>query len=210
MGKAKKSKKSSRKVKKPVPKKFKNGLKKEVLEPHEKVHQIMAESDKHGPMYDVVVKADGTNVINLTRQFNDRKPEWVKRCIEQGATNLAKAVEGLSVTKSIASGMTCSAGPLQQQGIIQQRKVKDEFAAFFGVELQSISPVLTDMAAAVLELLRSLPEHRALKGYEIIDRIEKEKEIIISPSTLTKDIIPVLKEHYGVENAPRKGYYIRK
>jgi hypothetical protein len=67
---------------------------------------------------------------------------------------------------------------------------------------------LSEKAAAVLELLKTLPEHRGMTGPKILETLDK-KNIMIDQSTLTKNIIPELKP-YGVKNRPRIGYYIEE
>ncbi len=72
-------------------------------------------------------------------------------------------------------------------------------------------PPLSENAAAVYELLKSLPEHKAMTGTQIINAIyEQNKNILIDQSTLTKNIMPILKKHYGVKNIRRTGYFIAK
>ena len=71
------------------------------------------------------------------------------------------------------------------------------------------SSILTKKAAAVLGLLEDLPEHRGLTGPEILTELDKQR-IDMDQSTLTKNIIPALKEHHRVKNKRRKGYYIDK
>ncbi|MGA2916079.1 MAG: hypothetical protein ABSE89_08660 [Sedimentisphaerales bacterium] len=68
---------------------------------------------------------------------------------------------------------------------------------------------ISDKAAAVYELLKTLPEHRGLTGHKIIKELSKQN-IFIDQSTLTKNIIPILKKDYNVKNKPRIGYYIAK
>jgi len=69
---------------------------------------------------------------------------------------------------------------------------------------------LSENAVAVYELLKGLPQHRGLKGREILEKLEhREKPIIIDQSTLTKNIIPALRP-YGVKNKPGAGYFISK
>ena len=69
---------------------------------------------------------------------------------------------------------------------------------------------LGEKPAAVLELLKAQPEHKALTGKEILQQLDA-KNIIIDQSTLTKSIIPTLRP-YGVRNERkgRAGYYIQK
>jgi hypothetical protein len=80
-------------------------------------------------------------------------------------------------------------------------------------ETKTITPkskkLLSEKATAVLELLKTLPEHKGLTGNKIIEALSQEN-IFIDQSTLTKNIIPVLKKDYGVKNQPRIGYYIAK
>ena len=69
---------------------------------------------------------------------------------------------------------------------------------------------LSANAAAVYELLKDLPEHRAMKGREILKAFENQKPPkFIDQSTLTKNIIPELRP-YGVINKRGAGYYISK
>jgi len=67
---------------------------------------------------------------------------------------------------------------------------------------------LSDNQASVYDLLKTLPEHKALTGKEILHQLE-DKGIIIDQSTLTKNIIPALRP-YGVKNKRGAGYYISK
>ena len=67
---------------------------------------------------------------------------------------------------------------------------------------------LSEKAVAVLELLKTLPEHRGMTGPKILETLDA-KSIYIDQSTLTKNIIPELR-HYGVKNKPRIGYYIER
>jgi len=67
---------------------------------------------------------------------------------------------------------------------------------------------LSDNQAAIYELLKELPEHKAMTGKEILKKLEG-KGIIIDQSTLTKNIIPALRP-YGVKNKRGAGYYISK
>ncbi len=70
-------------------------------------------------------------------------------------------------------------------------------------------PPLTDRAAAVLDLLKKLPKGRALTCPAIVDALNNLcPPVLIDESTLTKDIIPPLKEYHCVKNKRRVGYYI--
>jgi hypothetical protein len=69
---------------------------------------------------------------------------------------------------------------------------------------------LGDNEAAVYEIIKALPKHRAITGKDLLNRLEKEKDIIIDQSTLTKNIIPFLKKEYGVKNKRGAGYYLIK
>lgn len=68
-------------------------------------------------------------------------------------------------------------------------------------------PPLSTNAAAVYELLSNLPAHRAMTAPQIIDALRRQG-ICIDQATLTSNIIPILKEHYGIENTPRIGYRV--
>ena len=65
---------------------------------------------------------------------------------------------------------------------------------------------LSSNARKVYEILIVLPEHEALTGPQILDRLES-LGLIIDQSTLTKNILPELRQ-YGLKNKPRVGYYI--
>lgn len=70
-------------------------------------------------------------------------------------------------------------------------------------------PPLSKNAAAVYELLKALPKHKAMIGSDIIDALGKLKPPInFDYSTLTGRIIPELTP-YGVQNIRRIGYFIR-
>lgn len=72
-------------------------------------------------------------------------------------------------------------------------------------------PPLPDNYMAVLELLENLPERKGLTGKQILQALD-EKKIYIDQSTLTKGIIPRLRDNgYGVKNKRNgAGYYIVK
>jgi hypothetical protein len=67
---------------------------------------------------------------------------------------------------------------------------------------------LSDNQAAVYDLLKNLPEHKAKTGKEILQELQNNG-LIIDQSTLTKNIIPALRP-YGVKNKRGAGYYIPK
>ena len=67
-------------------------------------------------------------------------------------------------------------------------------------------PPLSDKAAAVLKLLKGLPEHRGLTGKEILEELDGQGAFL-DQSTLTKSIIPALRL-YGVKNKRGAGYYM--
>lgn len=69
-------------------------------------------------------------------------------------------------------------------------------------------PPLTPSAAAVYEMLLSLPAHRAMMGPQILDKLSQEHTIEIDQSTLTGRIIPALKP-YGVEGVHKVGYRVK-
>ena len=72
-------------------------------------------------------------------------------------------------------------------------------------ERESTKP-LTKKAAAVLDLLNTIPPNRGMTGAEILAALDK-KDMIFDQSTLTKRIIPELRP-YGVRNRRGVGYYI--
>lgn len=67
-------------------------------------------------------------------------------------------------------------------------------------------PLLSTNAQAVYRILLDTPDWKPLLGRNILTLLD-EQNICIEQSTLTRDIIPMLK-HFGVENRPRLGYYI--
>jgi len=70
-------------------------------------------------------------------------------------------------------------------------------------------PPLSPNAAFVLDMLKALPPGRALTGPKILDALaEREPPLFLDESVLTSQIMPFLKEHYGVKNKPRIGYYV--
>jgi len=69
------------------------------------------------------------------------------------------------------------------------------------------SEKLTQKAAAVYELLKNLPPERGMTGREILNALSKNN-IFLDHSSLTKNIIPVLKKHYKVKNKRGVGYFI--
>jgi hypothetical protein len=70
-------------------------------------------------------------------------------------------------------------------------------------------PVLSGNAAAVLRLLQELPEHLALTGPRILDKLSAQTPpVLLDQSTLTRRVMPILKKYYGVKNNPRIGYYV--
>lgn len=77
-----------------------------------------------------------------------------------------------------------------------------------GGKEQRLAP-LSENQTAVYDLLKNLPEYKAMTGKEILRQLEDEKAIIMDQSTLTKNIIPALRP-YGVKNKRGAGYYIDK
>jgi hypothetical protein len=71
-----------------------------------------------------------------------------------------------------------------------------------------IAEPMSETEKAVFELLTALPAGEALTGSEIISRLGA-KGIPIEQSTLTRHIIPKLKEH-GVRNRRNVGYYVER
>jgi hypothetical protein len=70
-------------------------------------------------------------------------------------------------------------------------------------------PPLSPNAAFVLDILKALPPGWAKTGPQILDALaEREPPVYLDESTLTSHIMPLLKEHYGVKNQPRIGYYV--
>ena len=69
-------------------------------------------------------------------------------------------------------------------------------------------PIITIRTADVLQIIKSQSERgTGITGPAICAELEKQG-IIMEPGTLTRDHIPVLKQHFGVKNKPRVGYYI--
>jgi hypothetical protein len=70
-------------------------------------------------------------------------------------------------------------------------------------------PPLSPNAALVLDILKALPTGRALTGPKILDALaERTPPVYLDQGTLTSQIMPLLKEHYGVKNKPRIGYHV--
>jgi len=71
-------------------------------------------------------------------------------------------------------------------------------------------PPLTERAAIVLDILKALPSGRAMMLPAILDALaERDPPIHLDQGTLTGKIMPVLKEHYDVDNKPRVGYFVK-
>jgi len=73
----------------------------------------------------------------------------------------------------------------------------------------SPTPILTSKQCAVLAILKSLPTEKAILGKDIVAKLMAQR-IITSEDYLRSNIIPTLKKHYGVQNKPRIGYYIKQ
>lgn len=67
---------------------------------------------------------------------------------------------------------------------------------------------LTDLEQEVLDIILSEPIGKAITGAEIIQKYSSTKSGIIDQSTLTKNVIPVLKRYRSVYNRPNLGYYV--
>jgi hypothetical protein len=67
-------------------------------------------------------------------------------------------------------------------------------------------PALTDVQRAVLEQLDGLPPGAGLTGKEFL-KVLRDWGFRIKQSTLTRHIMPTLKEYYGVRNRRGGGYY---
>jgi hypothetical protein len=80
-----------------------------------------------------------------------------------------------------------------------------EIARQLGKTGQALPP-LSDNAATAYEILLELPLYRALTAPRMIEKL-REKGVHISQSDFTSRIVPELKA-YGIDNAPRKGYFI--
>ena len=79
----------------------------------------------------------------------------------------------------------------------------DRFAERIG-HREPLSPT----AAAILDALLALPEHRGMTGPEILDHLSQLPDAInTDESTLTSRYIPELRM-YGVKNRKKVGYYI--
>ncbi len=72
-------------------------------------------------------------------------------------------------------------------------------------------PPLTDKQSAALEILKQWKKNspnKGLTGTVLMQRM-REHKISIDQSELTTNVMPDLKDFYGVENAPGRGYYLR-
>ncbi len=75
---------------------------------------------------------------------------------------------------------------------------------------RSSLPPLSPRAFAVRELLRSLPQGKAMTGPDIIAALyERDRTMNMDMSTFTSRIVPELKP-YGLRNKPRIGYYLEQ
>jgi hypothetical protein len=63
-------------------------------------------------------------------------------------------------------------------------------------------------ASLVYELLKELPEHRAMTGSEICDALMNAHSVSLDESTFRKTVVPALMP-YGIEHIKRIGYRIR-
>ena len=68
-------------------------------------------------------------------------------------------------------------------------------------------PALARSAASAYEILLALPEHRAIKGPEMVSELYTKHKINIDESTFRKNVVPALKP-YGLEHGPA-GYRIQ-
>lgn len=90
----------------------------------------------------------------------------------------------------------------------QRRSIETKTAPKTSDKVETSKEPLSENQAAVYELLKELPKHKAMIGKEILKKLE-DKIIIIDQSTLTKNIIPALRP-YGIKNKRGVGYYIDK
>ena len=82
------------------------------------------------------------------------------------------------------------------------RPILDQFSA-----PADSPPPLTEAEGKVLELIKKQPKGQAITGSEIISRLNQQS-FPMEQSTLTRHIIPNLKEFYGVKNRRGVGYYV--
>jgi hypothetical protein len=78
-----------------------------------------------------------------------------------------------------------------------------------GSESGPEKPRLTEYQKDVLRLIRSVPPDEGITGRAIVEAMFNSGKQITQGS-LTKHIIPILKQHYGVKNKPRVGYFCKK
>lgn len=71
------------------------------------------------------------------------------------------------------------------------------------------SPVpLTELEALVLEVIREQPPGQAITGKAIVAALAK-RGVLIEQSTLTRHLLPKLKQDHGVRNRRGVGYFIQ-
>lgn len=76
-------------------------------------------------------------------------------------------------------------------------------------EVQTDPPPLVGNQRAVYELLIAQPPHVAMTAPEICKAlVNKKPRIYVDENGLRKHIVPLLKDHYGLENHKNKGYRI--
>jgi hypothetical protein len=62
---------------------------------------------------------------------------------------------------------------------------------------------------AVLAIIKALPPGTGITGPKILEKLaQQQPAIYLEQSTLTSQIIPVLKKHHGVLNRQNVGYYV--
>ncbi len=125
--------------------------------------------------------------------------------------------EAQSVT-SFVSGLGMSAANIAtaNESATRTRAGKAKIARG-GLRHDAAPPPLTPTQAAVRRMLLDIDEDRALTGPKIIDELNRLDRsataqghttlVGCDQSTLTTRVIPVLRDHYGVRNKPKVGYY---
>jgi len=95
----------------------------------------------------------------------------------------------------------------QLYGDIQRLAASFGAAAETGIPTKPNLPRLTEKQQAVLDILLGRKGHDAIIG-PVLLTILQEQGVYMDQSYLTGKVMPVLKQHFEVENVPRVGYFI--
>ena len=93
-------------------------------------------------------------------------------------------------------------------GAAYLESLRDFFQSIKDAE-QPKRPILTPTQRATFEIFSALPDGHALLGEKICEELRR-REFNTSIGSLTSTVMPTLKEHYGVRNQKRKGYFVSR